>query len=51
MHDKYKADLKKMGTSHGSHDMAGHHGQHHTDLHAIESHHSMGKKHHREEEI
>ena len=52
MHDKYKADLNKMGTSHHTESkMNEHAGIHHRELHAIEGEHSHGKKHHREEMI
>jgi hypothetical protein len=52
MHEKYKADLNKMGTSHHTESPTHEHsGISHKELHAIEGEHLMGKKHRHTEEI
>ena len=50
MHEKAKADLNKMGTSHHTESMTHEHsGLSHKEMHEIEGKHLSGKKHHRDE--
>ena len=50
MHEKYKADLNKMGTSHHTESLTHEDsGLSHKEMHEIEGKHLSGKKHHRDE--
>ena len=52
MHEKIKDFLHKTGTTHApEHALSEVDGQHHTDLHTIESKHMEGKKHHHDMDI